>query len=101
MQGKHRDALPVVVHPGSDDTGPEWLAECSIDRKGAAREAWAALLLAQCASRLLVLATPVAEARAYADRGRDRVRGASELRLRSDGPGRPSQDPRVHMGKRA
>jgi hypothetical protein len=36
--------LLLVVHPGSDDTGPEWPAECSIDRKGAAREAWAALL---------------------------------------------------------
>ena len=31
--------------------------------------------------RTIVLATPVAEARAYADRGRDRVRGASEFRL--------------------
>jgi hypothetical protein len=33
-------------------------------------------------ARLLVLPTPVAEARAYAERGRDRARGASELRPR-------------------
>src|SRR3954466_10606764 len=38
-----RDCLRFV-HPGSEDTGPEWPAERSIHRQGAAREAWAALL---------------------------------------------------------
>jgi len=28
-----RVRLLVVVHPGSDDTDPEWCEECSIDRK--------------------------------------------------------------------
>ena len=28
-------ALLVVVHPSSDDSDPEWPAECSIHRKGA------------------------------------------------------------------